>query len=261
MTGHELLDEHIEALLNNPDYAGHPLGECLGELYRRYREQGRQIDRIAYIADRFQAVERSYRLDSAARVQRQLRQIEKVMRISDRYQYMLRDVNERLAWISNSDELTGIPNRRRMQAQLQRELRHTQEHGGEFCVALADLDYFKTINDSYGHEVGDKALMAVAQCLTDNIREHDLCGRWGGEEFLLIFPGADLATTRAILERLHEAMAVLSSPLLPERPLLSVSFGLTACRDGQEPFGAILKRVDGALYQAKHEGRRRTVVV
>lgn len=260
MSDHEPLEDYIEALLKNPEYAGHPLREGLGELYERYREQGRQIERIAFIADRYQGAERSRRLDSAAHFQRQLRQIEKVMRISDRYQHMLRDVNERLQWISNRDELTNMPNRRHMQAQLRRELQQLAERGGEFCVALADLDHFKNINDTYGHDVGDKVLAAIAQCLAQHIREYDLCGRWGGEEFLLIFPRSEAVAAEAILDRLHVAVATLSSPLLPEQSKLSVSFGLTACRDAHEPLDSILRRVDGALYQAKREGRQRTVV-
>jgi diguanylate cyclase (GGDEF)-like protein len=255
-----LFDARIAALLDDPAHAGHPLREALAELYARHAEQLRQIERIAYIADRYQGAERERRLTSTARFQRQLRQIEKVMRISDRYQHMLRDANEKLQWLSHRDELTGLPNRRHMQSQLLRELAQLDEQGGQLCVALADLDHFKAINDNYGHDVGDMVLTALAQCLEEHVREQDLCGRWGGEEFLLIFPRTELAGAQALLERLHQAVAELSGQLQPQGTPLSVSFGLTCCVDGGEAPDRILKRVDRALYQAKQQGRKRTVV-
>ncbi|MDN0085690.1 biofilm regulation diguanylate cyclase SiaD [Crenobacter sp. SG2305] len=257
----ELLENRIVSLLENPDYVGHPLSEGLAELFERYCEQTRQIERIAHISDRYQEAERDRHIDTTTRYQRQLRQIAKVMRISDRYQHMLRDMNERLYWISSHDELTGLPNRRQMQAHLKRELQQLAERGGQFCVALADLDHFKAINDTYGHDIGDKALAAIANCLSEHIRGYDLCGRWGGEEFLLIFPHSDTRAAEAILARLHEVVGALVSHQLPEQIVLSVSFGLTACHKGDEALDQILKRVDGALYQAKREGRKRTVVV
>ncbi|WP_024301011.1 biofilm regulation diguanylate cyclase SiaD [Pseudogulbenkiania sp. MAI-1] len=256
MKQHEQLEERIEALLADAAHAGHPLHEALGALFERYREQTRQIERVSRIADRYQDAERDRGLSYAARYQRQLRQVEKIVRISDRYQSMLRDMNERLHWLSSRDELTGLPNRRHALLRLRQELQRLGRHGGQFCLALADVDHFKSINDSYGHDVGDRALAAIANGLSEGVREYDLCARWGGEEFLLLFPQSGLEEVQGVLERLRGQLAVLSGQLLPAgAAVFTLSFGLTLCRDSAEAVDAMLQRVDRALYQAKGQGR------
>jgi diguanylate cyclase (GGDEF)-like protein len=261
MKQHEQLEDRIETLLADPAYAGHPLQEALASLFECYREQTRQIERVSRIADRYQDAERDRGLSYAARYQRQLRQVEKIVRISDRYQNMLRDINERLHWLSSRDELTGLPNRRFALVRLREELQRLGQDGGQFCLVLADVDHFKNINDSFGHDVGDRALEAIAHGLSEGVRDYDVCARWGGEEFLLLFPQAGIDEVQRILGRLRTQVSALSGQLLPEgTAALTLSFGLTVCRDPAEPLNAMLQRVDQALYQAKHQGRDCVVI-
>lgn len=256
MKQHEQLEEHIEALLADTSYASHPLHEALGALFERYREQTRQIERVSRIADRYQDAERDRGLSYAARYQRQLRQVEKIVRISDRYQSMLRDMNERLHWLSSRDELTGLHNRRHALRRLREEWQRLGRHGGQFCLVLADVDHFKNINDGYGHDVGDRALAAIANILSDGVRQYDVCARWGGEEFLLLFPQSGLDEVQGVLERLRLQLATSSGQLLPAgAAVLTVSFGLAVCADPGESLDALLLRVDQAMYLAKGQGR------
>jgi diguanylate cyclase (GGDEF)-like protein len=255
------LARQIDALLHDSAHADHPLRAALADLYARYLEQSRQIDRISHIADRYQSAERERGQGFATNYQRKLRQLEKIVRISDQYQTMLRDVNDRLQWLSSRDELTGLPNRRFMLGLLGEQLRKLGKGGAAVCVAMADIDHFKSINDTYGHDAGDKVLASLGELIRQNLRVEDVCGRWGGEEFLIVLPAADLGAAEATLARLRDLVSQLPCPLMQEADFrLSLSIGLVRCGDAGEASDALLKRVDAALYAAKRQGRDRTVV-
>ncbi|WP_022949068.1 biofilm regulation diguanylate cyclase SiaD [Methylohalobius crimeensis] len=254
------LDQVIEELLEDPSYAGQPLREALADLFSRYRQHLHQLEKITRIADRYQNAERERGKSYAMRYQRQLRKLEKIIRISDRYQYMLRDVNRRLHYLSMRDELTDLPNRRCMMERLNTEISQAKRLMQELTVALVDIDHFKQINDRYGHVVGDEVLVWVASTLKGMLREYDVCGRWGGEEFLILLPQTDQAAAQPIVERLCRTISSCTIPLSEEnaRCQVTVSVGLTQWRMG-EPVDHVLKRADDALYKAKHRGRNRYV--
>lgn len=251
------LEARIEALLR--DNAADPaVLALLQELYDRYRTQERLLDRLTHISDRFQRAERDRGQSYAENYQRKVRQIEKIVRISDQYQSMLRDLNDRLHTISTQDELTGLPNRRFMQARLTQEIAQAERNGSDFCIALADIDRFKAINDSCGHAAGDTALAQVAEALAGNLREYDVCARWGGEEFLMLFPGCGGEAALVLGERIRNAIEADASRR-PDLPPITVSMGPTQFRPG-ENLDATLKRADDALYAAKAAGRNRAVL-
>lgn len=261
MRNADALERLIDSLLEDPVHRGHPLRSALEELYSRYQDGQRQIDRISHIADRYQHAERARGQGFADNYQRKLRQLEKIVRISDQYQNMLRDVNERLQWLSSRDELTGLPNRRFMLNHLNEQLRKLDRIGAPFCVALVDIDHFKAINDTYGHDVGDNVLATVATALRESLRADDACGRWGGEEFLLIMPGAILAAAEGTLARMRQNVSAIPKPEQGQHDLrLTVSVGLISCQQPGDAPNLILKRVDDALYAAKRQGRDRTVI-
>jgi diguanylate cyclase (GGDEF)-like protein len=255
------LAPQIEALLADGTHEGHPLRAVLQELYARYVDQSRQIDRISHIADRYQIAERERGQGFAHSYQRKLKQLEKIVRISDQYQHMLRDANDRLQWLSSRDELTGLPNRRFMLGLLGEQLRRLGRGGAPGCVAMADIDHFKSINDTYGHDAGDKVLAAMGELFRANLRAEDVCGRWGGEEFLIVLPAADLEASTTTLARLRALVSALPGPTgEPATFRLSLSVGLVRCDNPDEAPDTLLKRVDAALYAAKRQGRDRTVV-
>ena len=167
----------------------------------------------------------------------------------------LRDTVRELERIAVRDELTGLWNRRHLEHLLNKEVQRSTRGQTALCVALADIDHFKTINDRFGHAVGDEALKHVAEAMQASLRSGDELGRWGGEEFVFLLPATDLANALLCAERMR---AAVSSRLLaaPEHLNLSVSIGIAAWRPG-ESASDVLVRADRAMYRAKEEGRDR----
>ncbi|TCP15094.1 diguanylate cyclase (GGDEF)-like protein [Crenobacter luteus] len=260
MNGDDGLETRVEALLAAPAHDAAALHVALAALYARYRDLAAQIERVTRIADRYQGAERERGRSYAVRYEKQLRQIEKIMRISDRYQSMLRDLNDRLHWLSLRDVVTGLPNRRHMLGRLDDAVADAKEGGAPLALAIADVDHFKRINDGFGHDTGDKALAALGHALCGLLPDGD-AARWGGEEFLLLFPAHDLAAARRRLDALRAALPGAMAPLWPDGvPTLTLSCGLTAWRGDDDALSALLSRADEALYVAKRGGRDRLVV-
>jgi diguanylate cyclase (GGDEF)-like protein len=155
------------------------------------------------------------------------------------------------------DELTGLPNRRQCEDRLANELARVDRFGGPLAVVVADLDWFKDVNDRYGHPAGDTVLREFAILLGKTVRDVDLAGRWGGEEFILILPGTDLEGGAELAERVRVALAgriVLAADGTPTP--VTASFGVAAtppAKTASELFAA----ADAAMYEAKRTGRNR----
>ncbi len=169
----------------------------------------------------------------------------------------LRQARDRAQREALTDELTHLSNRRHLLDRLNALLASGGHH--ELAVVLLDLDHFKRINDTHGHEVGDRVLKHFAAQLQSHIRRDDVAGRFGGEEFMLALPGATLDNAQAALDRLFET--VRNSRPCPELPALryTCSGGLALALPGESSH-ALLRRVDAALYQAKGDGRDRYAV-
>jgi diguanylate cyclase (GGDEF)-like protein len=127
-----------------------------------------------------------------------------------------------------------------------------------FCLILLDIDYFKKVNDNYGHDAGDTVLQRVSNSIQEELRSFDYLGRWGGEEFLIILPRTQMYIAFDLAEVLRKKLATASIELASTSLHVTASFGVTACSDGD--YATAFKRVDEALYQAKHSGRNRTVI-
>jgi len=155
--------------------------------------------------------------------------------------------------LAQEDYLTGLTNRRKGTEVIGTELRRCQRYGGTFAVILMDIDRFKEINDTYGHEVGDRVLKETAKLLQGTIRDADSAGRWGGEEFLVVCPQTDLEGARALAEKLRSAYAraELSGAIRK-----TASFGVASYHAG-DSVEALVRRADAALYAAKEAGRDR----
>jgi diguanylate cyclase (GGDEF)-like protein len=248
------LDLLVEDLLSDPQHYGHPLREALAHLQQQNLDQLSRLERIARISDGYQSLAREQNLSLSERYHRQLRQLEKVARISDRYQDMLRDLNQALREASLHDALTGLPNRRMLMERLRAEELRSQRGEQPFVVAMIDLYHFKQINDTWGHEVGDRALSAIAAALQGEVRGYDLCGRWGGEEFLLLMPQTTLAGSEPLIERLRTALRDLRVTVGSDLLSMTASFGV-AERLFEESYSQTLSRADAALFEAKRNGR------
>jgi diguanylate cyclase (GGDEF)-like protein len=158
------------------------------------------------------------------------------------------------------DSLTGLANRRSLEESLRSELARATRFGDSVCVVLADLDDFKQVNDQYGHAAGDEVLKAFAGALRKTVRESDVAGRWGGEEFALVLPGTDAEGGARLAERARAAIEARQVKM-PNGDLCSVtaSFGVASFPESHE-LGEILAAADSALYAAKGQGKNRVVV-
>jgi diguanylate cyclase (GGDEF)-like protein len=158
------------------------------------------------------------------------------------------------------DSLTGLANRRSLEESLRSQLARAGRFGDSVSVVLADLDDFKQVNDRYGHAAGDEVLKAFARALRKTVRESDVAGRWGGEEFALVLPGTDAAGGARLAERARAAIES-REVRMPNGDLCSVtaSFGVASFPESYE-LGEILAAADSALYAAKGAGKNRVVV-
>jgi two-component system, cell cycle response regulator len=154
------------------------------------------------------------------------------------------------------DGLTGLANRRQCEESLADELARVERFGGSLAIVVADLDWFKDVNDRYGHPAGDSLLREFASLLQESLRDVDLAGRWGGEEFLLVLPGTDQAGGARVAERIRAALAS-RMVLVDGTPVpVTASFGVAAvppAKTASEVFAA----ADAALYEAKRAGKNR----
>jgi len=248
------IEKEIEALLADESHAGHPLRQSLADLYEEFRSQARQLERITRISDRYQNAAQRTNLSLKQHCQRQLKYLEKIVRISDGYQMLMRQRQETLEEESLQDSLTGLGNRRMLQNRLKSEVFRLERHGRPLTLAMVDVDRFKAINDIYGHDVGDQVLIAVARSFEANLRDYDVCGRWGGEEFLVIMPELDAAMASQIVERLRQAVAATEIRAGEQSLRITASFGIAQhrwCDDVSET----LNRADKAMLVAKRTGR------
>ena len=165
-------------------------------------------------------------------------------------------VRQKLEHTAMTDELTGLPNRRFMEWQLEVEHARAQRYQRPYAVLLADVDRFKQINDTYGHDVGDAVLVELANQMTPSVRTEDKVGRWGGEEFMVLLPDTAEDAAWTVAEKLRQQVAQkpIATPSAELR--ITISVGIAQFADEQEP-SQLVKRADQALYQAKHEGRNR----
>lgn len=165
-------------------------------------------------------------------------------------------LTKELQFIASTDELTGLPNRRDMVARLNFEAKRAKRSGSEFSIILADLDYFKKINDSFGHDVGDQVLREFSRIFSSRFRSTDKVGRWGGEEFLVILPNTSLNEATKLADEVRRTVS--QSSLIPHMPnrLVTVSAGVASSNEVNE-LSELRKMADQRLYTAKDAGRNR----
>jgi len=174
----------------------------------------------------------------------------------------LQAANNALEQQVTTDSLTGIGNRRRMTAQIGAELERARRFGHPLSLLMIDIDHFKDVNDRFGHDAGDRAIVAVAMALSVDLRASDSAARFGGEEFVVLMPETGLAMAGEVAERLRASIAALRLEADDGSPIaltISVGVAIAAPRGQAETPSSLLLRADRALYRAKAEGRNRVV--
>lgn len=165
-----------------------------------------------------------------------------------------RHFNEKLLTQSFTDPLTGLGNRRRLDQVLNLEIGRARRTGEKLCVAMGDLDHFKRVNDTYGHDAGDKVLITFSEMLIEHMRPTDILARFGGEEFIILMPHTDLQSGVSAVDRFRNKFSETLVEPLPSP--VTVSFGLAELTTDEDA-EALLRHADEALYKAKNQGRNR----
>jgi diguanylate cyclase (GGDEF)-like protein len=163
------------------------------------------------------------------------------------------DVCEEAAF---TDHLTGLANRRRFERQLEREVGRTERFSHPFSLLMVDIDNFKKLNDSFGHDAGDDAIRRISRVLREGTRGIDLAARIGGEEFAVLLVETNQQAGIEVAERLRLGIRALK---IPSGEQVTASFGVAECPTDAQTAAGILKAADVALYEAKREGRDRVV--
>jgi diguanylate cyclase len=158
------------------------------------------------------------------------------------------------------DPLCGVANRRALKERLKNELYRFQRYRQFFSLLLFDIDQFKVINDRHGHWAGDRCIKEIIKRIKPILRETDLMGRWGGDEFMVIFAGTDIESAAAVAERLRKLIENTRFIYHKHEISLTVSIGVTEIRDSDTSVEMVFNRVDKAMYQAKKKGRNMVAV-
>jgi len=177
-----------------------------------------------------------------------------IMLFSAAWVWQLRRYNRQLAEISQTDSLTGLANRTRLNEALQNEYKRSMRNWHPLSVAIIDLDYFKKVNDELGHLVGDMVLKEVGSLLKSSVRGIDIVGRWGGEEFLVVCPETDADSATILADRI---VARVSNHNFSSKRKQTVSIGVASLSE-DDTTDCLLARADSALYYAKNSGRNRS---
>lgn len=241
VTGEPYLRFYAGALLTTPE--GLPLGTLCVLDYRPRTLSGQQQALLAALA-------------------RQVMRLLELGRANRQQAEMLNDLDqtrEKLAVLAATDPLTGLANRRAFSALLKQHHHRLTSRPEPASLLMIDIDYFKQLNDDYGHQVGDDALIHFARIARKVFRATDTIGRWGGEEFLVLLPNTDADRALVVAERLRSTLAGTPVHTPEPQPTMTVSIGLVELNTTRS-LSATLKRLDDTLYQAKQGGRNQTRV-
>lgn len=176
--------------------------------------------------------------------------------LAEKYQALKRQF-EKTLHLAMTDSLTHCLNRRKMEQLLAEQVASCEASEGEFSLIMLDIDHFKSINDTYGHDAGDQVLITLTKLLNKQLRANDQISRWGGEEFIIILPDTSSESAVKLCERLRKKISEHQFSI-PQQ--VTASFGVSTFKQGAD-LEALLKRVDDALYQAKGSGRNRVVML
>ncbi|MGB8144040.1 MAG: diguanylate cyclase [Chromatiaceae bacterium] len=233
-------------------------GGELDQLVEAFNAMSRQL------ADSRERAERAQQSLQQARDLLELRVAERTQDLMDVNERLLHEVAERaraeelLAQAARSDPLTGLMNRRAMLEHLEYQAARFQRNQVPFSLLLGDLDHFKSINDTFGHDAGDQALIQTTHFLVHGIRTQDLVARWGGEEFLILLPDTDLEGALVVAEALRKGVAAKAVVIGDKRLHLTLSIGV-ASYGLHQSISQCIKAADRALYEGKLQGRNRVV--
>lgn len=170
-------------------------------------------------------------------------------------------LEKELKWQAQTDPLTGLFNRRQYELLFNQEMASARRNKTPLTLGLIDLDHFKAINDKYGHDLGDHVLCQVADILQQPLRDSDIIGRFGGEEFIIILPRTDVDQARVVAERMRLALSETIVSHQGQTVVVSATFALAELTPEDKDINSVIRRADDALYEGKDSGRNCVVCV
>jgi diguanylate cyclase (GGDEF)-like protein len=235
----------LEIKEKDPQLRNIPVIIITGSVEIETKVQGFESGAVDYITKPFEPAE------LIGRVKAQL----KIKSLQDE----LREANQRLEILSTVDELTQVYNRRHFITLFDKEFKRAQRYQLSLCCMMGDIDYFKKVNDQYGHVAGDQVLASVAQTLKSALREVDILGRYGGEEMIFLLPETDQKRGLEVAERIRQGVEATPVPIGPEKEVkITLSLGVVAFPNAEiNGIDDFIRRADEALYRAKEKGRNR----
>lgn len=228
--------------------------EAANDLQQIRTQVRRRIDLIGQHLQDFRQRETALAASMQARAEQMKARVDELEAEANRLQTQLKD-EQRQATL---DALTKIPNRLAYEKRMDEELQRWKRFKQPTCIAVWDVDRFKSINDTYGHRAGDRVLRAVAECLNGRIRSTDFLARYGGEEFVMILAGTKLDDAMRVVDTMRLAVAELKMHFRGTPLALTISCGVTSLQTNDSA-GAAFERADKSLYQAKQKGRNQCV--
>jgi diguanylate cyclase (GGDEF)-like protein len=207
---------------------------------------------VDYISKPFRQEEVLVRVNTHLKLKNLAREKEKLIE-------ELNMVNEKLKDLASKDPLTELPNRRSMESYMEGEKARFMRNKIDFSFVIMDIDHFKKVNDSLGHDAGDYVLVQVAKLLNKSTRSQDQLCRWGGEEFLLILPETNLEGAIELAEKLRRNLGLENFVYEKKKVPITMSFGVSVFNAKNQDLKACIKIADDCLYLAKKEGRDRVV--
>jgi diguanylate cyclase (GGDEF)-like protein len=173
----------------------------------------------------------------------------------------LKDSLQKLEQMASTDPLTGLYNRRHFGEVLERYFAESLRYGKDLACVMCDLDGYKKLNDTLGHQFGDKILQVTAKIITWNLRVMDIAARYGGDEFVILLPHASAALATTVGERIHAQFVMQMKNLVPSELSLTMSMGIASVQHNRPTHSDLLVALaDEALYEAKHRGKNQTIV-
>ncbi len=209
-----------------------------------------KLDNITSAIDTFQQNDSEHEKALQGQMQKLYERLENIETQSHQIQEKL----ESHVQTASTDSLTQIPNRASYETYIQTEYARWQRYGAPLSLIVGDIDYFKKINDQYGHQAGDKVLKLIAQVVRRALRVCDFVARYGGEEFVIVLPNSDKSAAESVAAKLCEAVATCPFHHNKEAVNITMSFGISSFQDNDD-IETVFERADKALYDAKHQGR------
>ncbi len=213
-----------------------------------------------YMTKPYHKLELLARLHAGERMQRMMRELLQQRIETHRASASLFMLNQRLERLASTDTLTGLSNRRAVFERFEQMWEYSRRNNAALGCLMLDVDRFKSVNDTYGHQAGDAVLATVAKVLRKSLRSYDVCGRFGGEEFIVICPDVTRASLQLLGERIREAVAKQSIHHAPHTLRVTISVGGAYRLDSHGNPDALTADADAQLYHAKETGRNRVCI-